>query len=336
MEAGAGGVVVKVGEENMRMRVLRWSRVVPLVRLRIDATNRRPGPLFVNLGLRGFRRYAYGMTSLTSFTFGSMSLGRNPADISGDLTVARRAMEAGVWFHSSPTYNQGFTFMVLRQAFEENRAGVPRMVIKVRDASVPLLRFEVEDSCRRLGLDAIDVAQFVSMDPNPGNLIDQLRGGGGPLVDELASLRERGLIREAVLFLTPQNSDAAVEATKNGLIEGVILYWNACQRDCSTTAWHTIQQSGIPALALRTLGGGPADQQSRAKSDGLAGLIEAADCRNATDFNLRLAASEPAIKTTIGGTSSLAHLEDYLKAAREATPLSGEILRQVEQLQVQA
>jgi aryl-alcohol dehydrogenase-like predicted oxidoreductase len=208
------------------------------------------------------------------------------------------------------------------------------MVIKVRDASVPLMRFEVEDSCRRIGLDGIDVAQLVSMDPAPGNLVDQLRGSGGPLADELASLRARGLIRQAVLFLTPQNSDAAVEAMKSGLIEGVILYWNACQRDCSDTAWAAIRQKGIPALALRTLGGGPSDERSRAKSTALAELIAAAGCRDATEFNLRLAASEPAIRTTIGGTASLAHLEDYLKAADNPAPLPAGIMQRVERLQV--
>lgn len=276
------------------------------------------------------------MTSLSLFTFGSMSLGRNPADITSDLAVARRAIESGVWFHSSPTYNQGFTFMVLRLAFDEERSRAPRMVIKVRDATASLMRFEVEDSCRRLGLDAIDVAQLVSMDPQPGNLVDQLRRGDGPLVEELAALRARGLIREAVLFLTPQNSDAAVVAMNSGLIEGVILYWNACQRDCSDPSWQTIQKNKIPALALRTLGGGPTDKASSAKSVALAELIEAAGCRDAIEFNLRLAASEPAIRTTIGGTSSYAHLEDYLKAAAEARPLPAEILRQVELLQVKA
>ena len=274
------------------------------------------------------------MMPFTPYTFGSMSLGRNPADVAQDLAVARRAIEAGVWFHSSPTYNNGFTFMVLRMAFDEDRSRVPKMVIKVRDGSLPLMRFEVEDTCRRLGLDSIDVAQLVSMDPRPGNLVDQLRGGGGPLADELASLRSRGLIRQAVLFLTPENSDAAVEATRSGLIDGVILYWNACQRDCSDSAWATIQQKGIPSLALRTLGGGPADAASKTKSNDLAKLIQAAGCNNPTDFNLRLAASEPAIRTTIGGTASLAHLEDYLKAAANATPLPPEILQRVEQLRV--
>ena len=273
------------------------------------------------------------MNTFSTFTFGSMSLGRNPADISKDLAVARRAIDAGVWFHSSPTYNQGFTFMVLRQAFDEDRTRVPRMVIKVRDASTQLMRFEVEDSCRRLGLESIDVAQLVSMDPEPGNLVDQLRGGG-PLADELALLRARGLIRQAVLFLTPQNSEAAVEAMTSGLIEGVILYWNACQRDCSDAAWTAIREKNIPALALRTLGGGPSDERSRAKSAALNELIAASGCRDATEFNLRLAASEPAIRTTIGGTSSLQHLEDYLKAADNAAPLPDGILHRIGQLQV--
>jgi aryl-alcohol dehydrogenase-like predicted oxidoreductase len=270
----------------------------------------------------------------TPYTFGSMSLGRNPADVARDLVVARRAMEAGVWFHSSPTYNQGFTYMVLRQAFDEDRSRVPRMVLKVRDATVALMRFEVEDSCRRLGIDSIDVAQLVSMDPRPGNLVDQLRGGGGPLADELALLRRRGLINQAVIFLTPENSDAAVEALKSGLIEGMILYWNACQRDCSATAWAAIRGQGIPTLALRTLGGGPADKASGAKAGELAELVKAAGCRNPTDFNLRLAAGESVIRTTIGGTASLEHLEDYLQAAANAAPLSPEILQRVEQLQV--
>lgn len=267
------------------------------------------------------------------YTFGSMSLGKNPADITNDLKVARRAMEAGGWIHSSPTYNNGFTFMVLRLAFDENRSRVPKMVIKVRDASVSLMRFEVEDSCRRLGLDAIDVAQLVSMNPELSNLVDQLRKGSGPLRDELASLRSRGLIRQAVIFLTPQNSDAAVEALKSSLVEGVILYWNACQRDCSVSAWKKIKEQKVPTLALRTLGGGPADKNSRAKSADLTALMKAAGCLSITEFNLRLVASEPTIRTTIGGTSSLAHLEEYLNAARNPVPLPAEILHQVEQLQ---
>ena len=244
-------------------------------------------------------------------------------------------MKAGVWFHSSPTYNQGFTFMVLRLAFDENRSQVPKLILKVRDGSVPLMRFEVEDSCRRLGLDGIDVAQLVSMDPRPGNLVDQLRQGGGPLAEELASLRDRGLVRQTVLFLNQENSDAAVEAAATSdLIDGVTLYWNAFQRDCSDAAWAAIQEKAIPVLALRTLGGGPSDKACSANPVAWAALLKAADCRDATEFNLRLAASEPAVRTTIGGTASLAHLEEYLECATDALPLPEDILNGVTRLRV--
>jgi len=59
------------------------------------------------------------------YTFGTMSLA---AIRPMWRKTGRRAEgdEAGVWFHSSPTYNNGFTYMVLRMAFDENRAGVPR------------------------------------------------------------------------------------------------------------------------------------------------------------------------------------------------------------------
>jgi len=40
------------------------------------------------------------------------------------------------------------------------------------------------------------------------------------------------------------------------------------------------------------------------------------------------------IQTTIGGTSSLQHLEDYLKAANNAAPLPDGILHRIRQLQV--
>jgi hypothetical protein len=84
---------------------------------------------------------------------------------------------------------------------------------------------------------------------------------------------------------------------------------------------------------LRTLGGGPSDKATSAHSGELAELIHAAGCSNATEFNLRLAASEPAIQTTIGGTASLAHLEDYLRASASPVPLPAGILGSVEKLQ---
>jgi aryl-alcohol dehydrogenase-like predicted oxidoreductase len=275
------------------------------------------------------------MLPFSRYTFGSMSLGRKPAETVLDMKVARRAMESGVWFHSSPTYNNGFTFMVLRRAFDENRSGVPKMIVKVRDATPELMRFEVEDSCRRLGIEQLDVAQLVSMDGKSGNLVDQLRQDGGPLVDELASLRERGLIRQAVIYITPRNADAAVEAAvKSNLIDGITLYWNAVQFDSTEEAWAKIHDEQIPVLALRTLGGSVNDKNYAAKLERLERLVSEAGCSSIAEFNIRLAESDDAVKTTIGGTGSLEHFEEFLAVAENPDPLPEDVLEAAHALQI--
>lgn len=53
------------------------------------------------------------------YTFGCMSLGSDLGRLDDHIRVARQAMEAGIWFHASPTYHRGFTYMVLRMAFDE-------------------------------------------------------------------------------------------------------------------------------------------------------------------------------------------------------------------------
>ena len=271
------------------------------------------------------------MTGFPSlYTFGTMSLGKDPAFPEADLAVTRRAMEAGVWFHSSPTYNNGFTFMVLRMAFEADRLRRPRVIIKIRDGSVDLMRFEVEDSCRRLGIDSIDIAQLVSMSREPGNLVDQLCRGGGPLVKELESLRSRGLIRKAVLFLDRGNSETAVEAAGHPLIDGVTLYWNLLQRDCSPRAWEGIRAASLPVLALRTLGGWR-DSSLQPRREAMQTCLEGADpVKSALD----LAASEPLVQTTIGGTASLPHLEAYLAAAGAAKALPEPLLARINAIRI--
>ncbi len=90
-----------------------------------------------------------------------MSLGTHLDRMTDHIRVARTAMDAGVWFHASPTYNRGFTYMILRMAFDESRRQVPPMIVKIRCGSVRILRFEVEDALRRMGLERIDVAQLV-------------------------------------------------------------------------------------------------------------------------------------------------------------------------------
>ncbi|MCC5842862.1 MAG: hypothetical protein JJU05_01290 [Verrucomicrobia bacterium] len=264
--------------------------------------------------------------NVSPYIFGTMSLGKDPADPATDLALLRRAMEAGIWFHGSRTYNNGFSFMTLKLAFDADRAHVPDMILKIRDGSPTLMRFETEDSLLRLGLDTLPIAQLTSMSHEPGCLIDQLNQNRGPLLDELASLKARGLIQKAVLFLTPANADAGVAAASHPLIDGITFYWNATQREVTDTAWAAIQAENIPVLALRTLGGG----QDPKLADKRAAIARAFPETDPVRLALNLAASVPEIRGTIGGTASLDHFEAFLSAARHAAPLAPEALAQID------
>lgn len=266
---------------------------------------------------------------LTPYTFGCMSLGRDPVSPAADVALVREAMEQGVSFHGSRTYNNGFSFMILRMAFDADRPHLPAMIHKVRDGSVPLMRFETEDICLRLGLDHLDIAQLTSMDARPGNLIDQLRGDGGPLVDELASLKDRGRLHHAVLFLNPHNGPAGVQAAEHDLIDGVTFYWNPLQCDCGREALNEIRKRNIPVLALRTLGGWRDKQLAHKRKH----LEERLPDHDPVQLALDFAASQPQALTTIGGTASPEHFRRFIEATEKATPLPPGTLEQIEHLQ---
>ena len=260
------------------------------------------------------------------YTFGCMSLGTDADRIDEHVALARHAMSAGVWFHASPTYNRGFCFMVLRLAFDESPAEIPPLILKVRDPDPRWMRFEVEDSCRRLGIDAIDVAQLVSMTPD---LVEQLNRNDGPMVEELASLRQRGLVKRTAIFT---KSPAAADTVSHDLVDGLICYWNAFQRSCGDDTWARVQRDGTPLLALRTLAGGPEDIRTADRRTSLSKIVADAGCKSDTEFNIRLAASYDCVKTTIGGTGRLTHLQQFLDAAQDARPLSSDVLEKVDKL----
>lgn len=258
------------------------------------------------------------LPSLSPYTFGAMSLGSDLDLLDQHLAVAHQAIAGGGFIHASPTYHRGFSFLVLRLAFEQLEGSPPPLIIKIRDGSPTLMRFETEDTCRRLGIDSIAIAQLVSMSDD----IAPDLARGGPLAAELQSLKSRGLIRSAVLFLNRGQPGAIQQAWDSGLIDGVTFYWNATQRACSDEDYQFILDRQIPILALRTLGGPPTESPlSPARQ---MELLQKTGCATWTELNIRLACTHPLVKTTIGGTANPAHLAMFLESARQASPLSTE------------
>jgi aryl-alcohol dehydrogenase-like predicted oxidoreductase len=275
------------------------------------------------------------MPTPSLFTFGSMSLGDLPT-LDEHIRIARTAMDAGVWFHSSPTYKRGFTYMVLRMAFDEDRAHVPNMIVKIRCGSAKLLQFEVEDALRRLDIERIDVAQLVFSETGGVEPLASDVTRRGPVFETCQRLRDQGKVGQ----YCPQvdrASSAALQPLVNAF-DGFVLYLNPIQRDIDDALWTQCQQQGAPLWALRTLGGGKLED-TRAKNpndasvvafDRVQPLIAESGCADWAEFCMRYAKSVPHLQTTIGGTGNLEHLNHYLHLSQSATPLPADVMAKID------
>lgn len=279
-------------------------------------------------------------TTPSLFTFGCMSLGSDLALLDQHIRVARQAMDAGVWFHASPTYHRGFTYMVLRLAFDEAPGRVPPMMIKIRCADARVLRFEVEDALRRLGIDCIHTAQLVFTETGPAALAHDFVHGG-PIAEVCAKLHHAGM----VLRFCPQcgvaSSPTLLPLVERRCFDGFTLYLNPAQRDADPALWAALQQHATPLWALRTLAGavGHDDRFAElqaAKPDDPA-VQNARRLRHLaaeagldwTTFCMRYARSVPHLQTTIGGTANPSHLDQLLSAATNPVPLPDDLLHAI-------
>ncbi|MEO5961134.1 MAG: aldo/keto reductase [Opitutaceae bacterium] len=279
----------------------------------------------------------------TFFTFGCMSLGKDLLKLDDHIRVARAAMDAGVWFHASPTYNRGFTYMILRMAFDESRSQVPPMIIKIRCGTPKLLRFEVEDALSRLKIDRIDVAQLVFTESGGYKPFTDDIARNGPIAAVCESLRREGKVAQFCPQVDRESSQAFLPIAKK--FDGFVLYLNPLERDVDDAMWAYLQEQGTPLWALRTLSGAagvPARLEKRradspadpnlAKAERTIALSKEIGCASWTELCMRYAKSEPRLVTTIGGTGDMGHLNEFLTRAKQATPLPPEVMTRIDEI----
>jgi len=284
------------------------------------------------------------LPAFSPYTFGTMSLGRKLDRFKEDIEVARTAMEAGVWFHTSQEYGGSGTFMILRHAFDQARQNLPKCIFKVRCDSAELIRFDVEDALRRLGIERVDVAQLCRDKHDKRDIVRDFLSQG-PMWNTCCDLKEKGLVGNFAMELFASFSDDAAIAVENDMFDAYILYYNLLDRQASNALFALLQAKNCPLLALRTLGGGRT-QRSRAASyeqshpqesvlahlDALEPLLRKSGCRGWDEFSMRFILSVPQVRTTIGGTSNTEHLKRLLELAWGSAPLQQEIVQEIQAL----
>jgi predicted aldo/keto reductase-like oxidoreductase len=281
------------------------------------------------------------LTDITPFVYGTTRLGDDKIPFAGRVRVARAAMDAGVWFHTSHTYNTAL--QVLRAAFDEDRARVPKLIVKIGWTSIPELRDVIRQNLEPLGIDQMELGQLCL-----GGPLAEEFASGGPCYAEFEKIKAEGLVRRFVVEVFPWTSDAPLRALRGGysegIVDGYIFYLNPLQRFASNALWSLLQERGEPVVAMRTVSGGEVhrlrDVPGAAWKDYLqkravevAPIFDRSGVPGWSEFCVRFAHSFPQVRATVGSTGRLENLREFLSAAQDIQPLPQDIIDEIAALQ---
>jgi hypothetical protein len=100
------------------------------------------------------------LTDLPPYVYGTTRLGDKNIPFEERVSVARAAMEGTTWFHTSHTY--GSALEVLRAAFDQDRARLPRLIVKIGWQRTDELREVIHQNIDPLGLDGLEADQALA------------------------------------------------------------------------------------------------------------------------------------------------------------------------------
>jgi aryl-alcohol dehydrogenase-like predicted oxidoreductase len=281
------------------------------------------------------------LTDLSPYIYGTTRLGDEHIPFDDRVSTARAAMDAGVWFHTSHTY--GDALKVLRAAFDQDRARVPKLIVKIGWSTIEELRDVIHQNLDPLGLDSLDLGQLCL----GGQLAEEF-ANGGPCYEGFARIKDEGLVRRFVVEVFPWTSETPLKALRvgysEGIVDGYIFYLNPLQRFASNALWDVLIERNEPIVAMRTVSGGPVhrlrDVPGAAWKDYLqkravevAPIFERSGIESWTRFCVRFAHSFPQVRATVGSTARLSHLQEFLTAKEDIRPLPQDIVDEIAALQ---
>jgi hypothetical protein len=281
------------------------------------------------------------LVGITPYIYGTTRLGDKKIPRQQRLEVARAAMQAGVWFHTSRTY--GDALEVLAEVFKEEPTKVPKLIIKIGWDNVNQLRSVTEENLKPLGLDGMQLGQLCL-----GGELAKDFANGGQCYRVFQELKDEGLVQGYVVEAFPWTSEPPLKALRagytEGIIDGFIFYLNPLQRFASNVLWDEIVKMNQPIIAMRTVSGGPVHSlrdvpgfawkdylQKRAVE--VAPIFERSGIKSWTEFCVRFAHSFPLVKATVGSTAKIPNLNEFLAAKNHPTPLPEAIVQEIKALQ---
>ena len=281
------------------------------------------------------------LTDLSPYIYGTTRLGDEKIPFDERVSVARAAMQGVDWFHTSHTY--GNALQVLRAAFDQDRTRIPKLIVKIGWSHVGELRDVIHQNIDPLGLNGLELGQLCLN----GSLAEDY-ANGGECYEVFSRIKQEGLVNRFVLEVFPWTSDVALKALRAGypagIVDGYIFYLNPLQRFASNELWDVLVGRNEPMIAMRTVSGGNVHRlrdvpgyawkpylQERAIQ--VAPIFERSGIQSWTEFCVRFAHSFPQVRATVGATSRIENLNEFLIAAENIELLPKDIQDEIIQLQ---
>ncbi len=281
------------------------------------------------------------LTDITPYIYGTTRLGDDKIPFEDRVKVARAAMDADIWFHTSHTY--GDALKVLRTAFDEERSKIPKLIVKIGWTNANELRDVINQNIDPLGLDGLELGQLCLS----GALAEDY-ANGGKCYEVFRQIKQEGLVNRFVLEVFPWTSSIALKALRSGypqgIVDGYIFYLNPLQRFASNELWDELVERNEPIIAMRTVSGGNVHRlrdvpgaawkeylQQRAVE--VAPIFERSGIKSWTEFCVRFGHSFSQVRTTVGSTSNPERLQEFLDAAKNIQPLPENIVKEISALQ---
>lgn len=281
------------------------------------------------------------LTDLSPYVYGTTRLGDDKIPFEERVNTARAAMNANIWFHTSHTY--GNALQVLRTAFDQDRNRVPKIIAKIGWKDINELRGVIHENLDPLGLETLELGQLCLSGP-----LGEDYANGGDCYKLFSQFKEDGLVRRFVLEVFPWTSDIALRAIRGGypegIVDGYIFYLNPLQRFASNELWDLLVDREEPMIAMRTVSGGNIHslrdvpgyawkQYLQQRAVEVAPIFERSGIQSWTEFCVRFAFGFPQVRATVGSTSHLDRLQEFLSAAQNIEPLPEDIQNEIITLQ---
>ena len=281
------------------------------------------------------------LCDLSHYIYGTTRLGDSKIPFEDRIHVARMAMDAGVWFHTSHTY--GDALQVLRAAFDQDRAHVPHLIVKIGWNNIAEMRDVIRQNLEPLGLESLDVGQLCL----GGQLADEFEHGGA-CYQAFEQMKAEGLVHRFVVEVFPWTSHISLNALRggypDGVVDGYIFYLNPLQRFASNELWDVLVSRNEAMVAMRTVSGGPVHrlrdvpgaawkEYLHQRAVEIAPIFERSGIQSWTEFCVRFAFSFPQVRATVGSTSRPENLQEFLRAADDIQPLPEDIVHEITRLQ---